>query len=475
MNQVLRSQIGMVWIETASRLGMGLIVFPIAISVFSDAELSLWLLFNAIIALSALSDSGLGAGLLRASAYFMSGAKNVPLNFDPLAEQKPERSTPPNWLGVRTLIATTQRLYAFIGLATFALATGAGGALIWNIQRAAGNQTELWVAFAFVVVWTIVENQNGRWSSILQGIGKLVLEKRISTVASMVKITVISLLLLFGYGLMEVTLAGAIITGVNYFALRGTALSSVPQQSSMPAKFDRGLFLAIWPASWRTGISNWGAYFVYTGSSFIVAQLDDLTLVASYLVTLRISFMILQVARAPMAAYLPRLIAAFATGDQKQVRMYTLQLVTLGISVFVVGFVVVAVFGNHLLDLNDSDFMLVGNRTLFVIALILLLELHHSIHASIYIATNRMPFMWAAILSGGSIICIGFFVLPEFGLMGYLLVQFTIQAAFNNWYPVRLSLGLTNWQFKNYVASIIKFPTTIYKKWVVSSRTSQDT
>ena len=87
----------------------------------------------------------------------------------------------------------------------------------------------------------------------------------------------------------------------------------------------------------------------------------------------------------------------------------------------------------------------------------LLLEMHHGIHANIYVSTNHIPFLWPGLISGILIIILSLAVMDSFGLLGIILVQFIVQLSFNNWFPVYLNLKLMNWGFIEYLINILKF------------------
>jgi hypothetical protein len=66
------------------------------------------------------------------------------------------------------------------------------------------------------------------------------------------------------------------------------------------------------------------------------------------------------------------------------------------------------------------------------------LEVNHCAFSVFYITKNKVPFLWASILSGLAIISLGFLVVGAWSIWGLLAVQFLVQISFNNWYPVYL-------------------------------------
>ena len=72
------SPVAMTWISSFVKFGNALFVLPIVLLQFSDAEVAVWLLFNLIISLSFVADSGFGPTMVRAASYFYSGRREIP-------------------------------------------------------------------------------------------------------------------------------------------------------------------------------------------------------------------------------------------------------------------------------------------------------------------------------------------------------------------------------------------------------------
>lgn len=455
---LLTNPLLVVWFEAFVRFGMALFVLPIALVKMQDVELSLWLLFNAMMALALLADSGLAPTLLRATAYFHAGASQIPQSF--FSEEKFEIHREPNWDRIHAVIVTSGRLYIVIGFVSIILMGGPGVASVWNLMSMSGHNPRFWSAFALLVLWACVQVQIARWSGILQGIGKVAETKLIDSVASLSKILIFSAVLLMGQGVLGITIAGFVIGIVNLAVMRNAVMWSVPKtaEGSLKSEFDSLLFSRIWPATWRLGLISWGAYFVCHGSAIVMAQFSDTKQISSYLLTLRVVSLISQVARTPISAYSPNVVASLAKRDLEAFRAWTVRIVVLALSVYCVGFCVVIGAGNYMLDLIGSETGLAPTGIVLLLSFAYLFEMHHSIHASLYIATNHVPFVLPALLSGSAIVVFGLLIVPSYGLYGVVIVQIIVQALCNNWYPVYKSLGISKWRFLDYLFSLIRMP-----------------
>jgi len=452
---LLKSPLAMVWLETFVRFGTGLIVLPIAVVKLSDAEFSIWMVFNTIIGIAHLANIGLGPTLMRATAYFLTGARELPLHF---SRDQGVGDGKPNWERVHAVIATSGRIYVFVGLGALLLAGLLGIALIWNLMSMTDHAPRLWGAFAVLAVWSYIQVRIVRWSAILQGLGKVTVAKHIGILIGALKIATFSIVLWLGLGVLGICCAGLIVAALNIFLMRRAVLKNIEGGPIEWSCCDKNLFSQMWPATWRLGLINLGAYCVYYGGGLVVAQLPDVNLIASYLLTLRIVFLIRQIAQAPLAAYMPAVIASLAKRDMVVFRAWTSKIVMIALSIFVFGIVFLLFFGDTALGLLGSAKELLPPEVVLLLALAYLLEMHHSIHATLYIATNHVPFLWPALLSGAGVVGFGFLVVEPYGIYGLVLVQILVQALCNNWLPVYLSLRISNWRFVSYLVSLVRVP-----------------
>jgi len=110
-----------------------------------------------------------------------------------------------------------------------------------------------------------------------------------------------------------------------------------------------------------------------------------------------------------------------------------------------------AIGGNALGRLFLGREVLVSGWMYAVMAIGLVLETHHGAHSNLYVTKNHIPFLVPSLVSGALILGAGSLLAPEFGLLAVILVQFLVQLAFNNWYPVWLVCQDLGWTIPGYV------------------------
>jgi O-antigen/teichoic acid export membrane protein len=458
----------MVWLENFTRFGMSLIVLPIALIKLSDTEFSVWMMFNTIMGFALLADTGFAPTLMRATAYFRSGADRLPQSISEI--QNAGDNEEPNWERIHAIISTSGSLYSLIGFGALLLIGSMGTASIWNLMSLADHNQWLWISFAILMAWALVQVRIARWAGILSGLGNVAVAKRIDILAGALKIVFFSLALYLNLGVLGICCAGFLIVTLNMFLMRRATLCRIIDDQSKPPRFDKVIFKQIWPSTWRQGSINWGAYFITYGSAVVVAQLQDTALISSYLITLRVIILIRQIAQGSITAYMPIVINTLAKRDMVEFRSWTLKIVATSLIVFCFGTAALMLFGDAILSLTGTEKNLVAFELLLLLSLTQLLELHHTIHASLYMATNHVPFLLPAVLSGAFIVGFGFLVIGTHGLLGLILVQAIVQGLCNNWFPVFLSLRISKWKFAEYSSSLIRESFYLFYNLVKSKK-----
>lgn len=456
-NKILRNPVIMTWTNNLVQFGSAIFVLPLILVKFTTEEVAVWFVFNTILGLAMLADSGFGPTLVRATAYFFSGADILPRNIEQFKNQRAGKGKP-NYKELFALLNTTGKVYLLLSLlASFFLAVG-GSLISHNVISLAGNRTDIWLALTVLVISSGIKIQSVRWVSFIQGIDQVALIRRFESLVGTVRIVLYSLLLILNYKILgllcaDLLLSLATLVYARHFVFKWF-VSKININELKPSKFDKRIFKSIWPATWRFGGIIYGGYLANNGVSLLVAQINDAALIVSYLLTLRIMLVLRQISQAPLYANLPRVMQMMAKHNFKQLRIYASKCIFFEMFLLIGSLMIVGLFGNTILAYMDINTKLVSINIFIPLSIWLILETHHSAHAQIYIASNHVPFLLPALLSGIAIVSIGYGIMGTYGLMGLVVTQLLVQAAFDNWYPVMLSLKLLRWPFKEYLLDV---------------------
>lgn len=444
----------MTCLEMIVRYGITIIVLPVALKKLDSTELAYYLFISTLMALAYLADSGFSQTIVRATAYFKAGAVEIPERVTELTFV--ETQNKPNWQAVGRLIATSNRIYLIIGFASTVLLSTLGIGAALNIVSQQNNRVNAWLSYILLVVLSFFLLQLSRWSSLLQGLNEVARAKRIELAVGVFRILCVATAMLSGFGVLGVVTV-LISAAILSLILTKRAVRQITRENGLSKEheiYDTEMLKRLWPATWRMGVICWGSYLIYYGSSLVVSQIPDPKLIASYLLTFQIVTLLYRFATSPSLVYQPQIAAAMSICDLVTVNYLTLKIVRYSLVMYLFGGVLLYFYGADALILIKSKSQILAGNILLIMLIMYLLEMHHAIHAGIYMSSNHIPFMMPALYSGVAIVTAGYFSVHFWGVYGVVLSQLLVQAAFNNWYPVCLSLKLQNLTFKTYIGNL---------------------
>ncbi len=447
----------MSWSSVFVRFGSAIFVLPLILKVYSPVEQSFWFFTNTLAGFAMLADSGFGATLVRAVSYFRAGASKIPKTRKEYDEKLEIVKDEPNLEKLKDLLTTSFRIYSILTGFLILILSTVGILMVWNIMTLAHHRFDLWLAYAMIIPYCSIMISAVKWSSFMRGLGFISLEARFGVIQGSIQIIAFVILLSFGLKPVYLITYMMLQVFVRYFYLRWFVIRWFRKNGVIIAKrrhFDKEIFQSLWGATWRLGGISWGSYAITSGTSLVVAQLKDPAMMASFLFTMRIIGFVSNLARAPFYTNVPKIYSLAAKKDFKTLKLKSSEYISLGLLVMLSGFGVVLLFGNMGLSLIGISTRFVPISILLIIIVTEILDVHSSYHASIYTSTNHIPFLWPALISGGLIIALGFYVLPIYGIIGLVLTKFFIQLSFNNWYSVSLSMKLLNWNFFRYLINL---------------------
>lgn len=462
----------MSWASYFVNFGSNLIVFPLLLKVFDDVEVSFWFLASTIIGFAIMADTGFGSALQRAAAYFKAGAEHLPKNkkeYDNIQEIKKDE---PNYIQIINLLATSKKIYNILSIISLSFVIFGGTAIVWNLMSNAGHRSDLWLAFLVLIPDTYIVINTIRWGSFMKGFNYIAVEARFSSLIGTFKVVVFTILLSFGAKPVFLLLFMLIADFARFLYIRNYIQNwlkeNVHSSILSEAKYSKKIFTSLWAASWRLGGIFWGNYFVEQGDSIIIAQIPDPKLMASFLITKRILEIIRSVAQTTFYAKIPVMYEMAAQKKLTALKKFASGYMFLGLLMIIGGFLVVALFGNDLLEFLSIEKRLLPFYILLFLCLTMILDMHSSFHAGIYTSTNHIPFLIPSIVSGLVIFLVGFKIVGIYGIFGVILTRFLVQFAFNNWYAMFLSLKLLKWPVYKYIYEFqvfgIQFLTSTFKR-----------
>jgi hypothetical protein len=412
-------------------------VLPLMVALLPATEIALWLYFSLFVGLGMMADFGFGPSLLRSTAYFMSGAKSIPVGNEVLERA----SEGPNLSGLELLLSTYLRCYRWILAVSVGLAAFVGILSSGTVVRASVNPSLAILSGVVVLVGMGVGLNAAVWSNYLQGLGFVADCKRMELIIGLGRILAYTIALLVGGGVLGMALSSLSVSVVTLVWQKNAALRKHRDLGcSWPLRisYDHELLRRTWPSTWRQGAIGIGGYLITQSGGLVSGALKDSNLIASYLFTLRLMGIARSLALAPVQVGVPKFIKLRIRGDltglKKELFFRVGLCLVIGSSLcvafwFVVGFYV---------GWAGKDLQLLPGPMYLLASVTAVLEVNHCAFSVFYITKNKVPFLAASILSGLAIIILGLLTVDLWSVWGLLVAQALVQLAFNNWYPVYL-------------------------------------
>ena len=183
------------------------------------------------------------------------------------------------------------------------------------------------------------------------------------------------------------------------------------------------------------GINFLGAYAVNKMGMFIIGFFLPLGVIGSYGLLTQLSTIVSGVANTLFVTFLPKLSNLRVSGRKDELRRTISFTVVTGQIVMLAGAIAILFVVPPFLKLIHSSTELPSIGICALYLLVIALELNHSEFASVISTSNRIPYVVPSLVSGGIIVLLTFIVLKytAAGLLGVVLVQGIVQAAYNNW------------------------------------------
>lgn len=456
ITRMLNSPTIMTWTKHFTIFAHGLLVTPLIVIIFSKDEISVWFLLQTLVGLGMLADAGFGYTLSRAVAFFCAGVDTLPSNKKEF-QVKLENKGVMNVDKLASLFSTSFRIYLILSIIFILVFAPLGMAVMWNVMSLTGHQPNLWAAYGLTIATTFVTLQTIKWSAYMSGTRRVAELTGFDTIIGLTRIVGFSVLLFFRTGVMGLSLYLLVESTARNLYLRSSVkrwFRSNGVKVKNKLYFDKGIFKSLWTATWRLGLTTWGNYFTVYGTSLIISQVSNTTLMANFLFTQKILGFVQRISEAPFSANVPVIYTYIARKQISEVKTEISKQLFLSVTLMIAGFVFIGLFGNEILALLDVDIRFVSGLVFFIFALAIFLDSHSTMQGTIYISTNHVPFLIPSLVTGSVMILVGFLVLPVYGLVGLVSVKLLVGLGMNNWYSTYLSLKLLDWKFFNYLEDI---------------------
>lgn len=449
--EITKKDVTWSYVAKLFQIGSGLVTLPLILRLLTTEEVGMNYLMLTVSSIVGLMDFGFSPQFGRNFTYVNSGARR--LCREGVEE---ERGGSIDWHLLSVLISTARFVYRRLSVLALIVMLTFGTGYIWYLTEGftnVNNSLYIWILYSFSTYFNIYFSY---YSSLLTGSGMIRESSQAAILSKSAYLVLCTLFLLLGWGLFAVVAANFIAPFVqryvSYRAYFKPELKAHIAEQSVTREDIRETFSVIWFNAKKLGINFIGAYAVNKMGMFIIGFFLPLATIGSYGLLTQLTTIVSGIANTMFVTYLPKVSNCRVTGDRSMLKRTISFSMVVGQIIMLAGALGIIFVAPYLLELIKSQTMLPSRLICVLYLVIVALELNHSEFASVISTENKIPYVVPSLVSGGVIVLLTFIALKftTLGLLGVVLVQGIVQAAYNNWrWPL--------WVFRELDMSISEF------------------
>lgn len=449
--EITKKDVTWSYVAKLFQIGSGLVTLPLILRLLTKEEVGMNYLMLTVSSIVGLMDFGFSPQFGRNFTYVNSGARR--LCREGVEE---ERGGSIDWHLLSVLISTARFVYRRLSVLALIVMLTFGTGYIWYLTEGftnVNNSLYIWILYSFSTYFNIYFSY---YSSLLTGSGMIRESSQAAILSKSAYLVLCTLFLLLGWGLFAVVAANFIAPFVqryvSYRAYFKPELKAHIAEQSVTREDIRETFSVIWFNAKKLGINFIGAYAVNKMGMFIIGFFLPLATIGSYGLLTQLTTIVSGIANTMFVTYLPKVSNCRVTGDRSMLKRTISFSMVVGQIIMLAGALGIIFVAPYLLELIKSQTMLPSRLICVLYLVIVALELNHSEFASVISTENKIPYVVPSLVSGGVIVLLTFIALKftTLGLLGVVLVQGIVQAAYNNWrWPL--------WVFRELDMSISEF------------------
>lgn len=421
------------YLATFLRISSSIILFPLIIKVLSTEDIAIWSIFSNIIIISTIFDFGFNPSFSRNVTYIFSGANSLKKEG---IEYVLDDNKGVNYDLLKNLIWSMKRFYFFISLALLLLQVFVGTWYLLSItQTYSGSLVDLliaWFLLCFLSCFTLLTSY---YDVLLQGLGLIKLSKQIWVIGQLLNISISSILLLNGFGLISLIVSQIfsvvlirILSHKVFFNNTMKMNLSLAQNS-----YNSDLLKVISPNAIKIGLATLGGLLVSRSTLILGSLFLPLSSIATYGVSVQIVSITGAVAGVYLSSLQPKIAQLQVKKNSLDIKQFYLKGVIVGLITYILFATLLILFGDKLFALFDKEHLLLTKDILLIMFIFSFLEFNHASAGNILLSENKVPFFKSSLFSGFMTVFLVFFFFKftSIGIYGLILAP-GISHLYNN-------------------------------------------
>ncbi len=414
----------MTWGNLGSRVLGFAILLPLVLAQLSVEEASLWLLFQAILALHGMIDFGFTPTFIRVVSYARS-KKNLST-----ATQNTSNLQNIKNISMHHVIGTMRCVYHRLSIVAFLLMVLLGSWITIKPISLLADSTTGWLSWIAIIVGSTLVFRSGMFGAYLQGANQIALYQRWQIITGMLSLIGATIAILMGGGLLLLVLIMQTGGVMGAFVTRRLAVRHAPKAAwSGTAVKKTEIMQIVWPSAWRSGLGVAMTYGTIQGTGIVYTQIAPAADAAAFLLAQRIMQTISSFANAPFYTRIPKMSRMYAEGRQSTLIETAKYGMLQANWVLVAGIVVIGFAAEPILTLIGSQTPFVSANVWWLLGLATLVERIGAMHLQLYSITNHIVWHIVASITAGIMLVsipISFYWLDIVGLPFGILVAYAM-------------------------------------------------
>jgi hypothetical protein len=423
------------------RLASGLIVLPLVLRVFTQADLGMYYVLLSLAALGPIVDFGFGPTIGRFVSYAMGGAETLQAHGVP----NPAGGSTPNYPLLWQLLLTTRRLYGYLALAILFI-LGLWGTYMVELRIGETSSTLITrLAWLVTLGSTVYDIYSNWWSVYLRSLNEMRAAARIGVVGLAVKLIIAVALLLSGAGLLSIPIASLAGSIIQRRLARVRTLALLKGEPPAKGANIKDNLRALWPNSWRLGVQFMSGYLTVNANVAICLHTFGLGANAKYGLSVQLMSIALGLAIVITSTKWPIIGQHQARREQVPVQRILwprIWLQNLTFLFLAAGIVFCVPF---LLRWLGSNKEMLPTGWLLALTLGSFLDLQFSTWTTLISTENRLPFLWPTVATNvlSLSLTLALVHFTSLGLGALVLGPLLAGSLFNYWYwPIYAARGM---------------------------------
>lgn len=415
------------------QMASGVFLLPIILRKLPSEELAIWYIFLSITALVNLLDLGLQPTIMRNVSYLFSGAKILLAEGTSLEKNDGQV----DYGLVKNLINTIKKLYLKIGILVTFLLVVFGSSYIYSIVKLLPNKENIMIAWVMYIISASFNFYFYYYTPLLLGRGQITESNKTIVFSKLLGMLLSIIGLLLGYGLLAVAMSNLLSSFLNRILSHNFFYDNELKEELKNTKINKSINMnkVLRKNSIKLGVVSIGAFCITKANTLIASKYLNLSVVASYGLTLQIIGLLVSISSVHFRTMIPKFnMLRVSKNTEKLKKEFSIAMI-ISYTIYTLGSITILLLGNYILLFLKSNTLLLPKEILIIILVMLFLEMNHSNFATLITTKNEVPFVAPAIISGFFIIVFSLISITyfELGLIGIILSEGVVQLLYNNW------------------------------------------